>query len=165
MLILSIDPATHAGWALRNGDDVTACGTWDLSIRRDESAGMRLLRFRAKVTEIIEGNKALTLVVFEAARNCAPSMQGALVVQAELQGVLKALLEDLGMQYRGYSPTEIKKRATGKGNASKDAMVAAARAKWPGLNIPDDNTADALWIADLAMRDVGAQGKTQAVPP
>ena len=144
MKILAIDPATKCGWAHVVGQS----GTWDLSVRRDESAGMRLIRFEGKLTELRE-SVGVELVVFEAARNCAPRMQGALVVQSEIQGVLKVWCEKNKIEYRGFSPTEIKKHATGKGNANKDAMIKAAVAKW-GDTIADDNQADALWLLDLA---------------
>lgn len=81
-------------------------------------------------------------------------MQGALVVQSELQGVIKLWCEDNGVNYRGYSPMEVKKHATGKGNASKELMVVSAQAKWPGVDITDDNQADALWILDLAASEL-----------
>lgn len=142
--ILAIDPATHCGWAHSSGPS----GTWDLSIRRDESSGMRLMRLRGKLAEFAA--QGLDLIVFEAARHAAPKMQGALVVQTELQSVIKVYCHDHGIEYRGYSPSEIKKHATGKGNANKDAMLATAREKWPLAGIEDDNQADALWLLDLA---------------
>lgn len=145
MNILAIDPATKCGWAHSTG----ASGTWDLSIRRDESAGMRLIRFRSKLQTML--SCGIELVVYEAARHAAPKMQGALVVQATLQGILTLWCEDNSIEYRGYSPTEIKKHATGKGNANKDAMIAAARERWAGVT--DDNQADALWLLDLATRE------------
>lgn len=147
---LALDPATNCGFAHSCG----VCGTWDLSIRRDESKGMRLLRLRGKLNEIKSG-AGVDLVSFEAARHAAPKMQGALVVQAELQGVIILWCEDNGIEYQGFSPTEIKKHATGKGNAGKADMLAAARAKWTKLSIPDDNTADALWLLDLAQFRLG----------
>ncbi len=145
MKILALDPATRTGWAHSCGQS----GTWDLSIRRDESKGMRLIRLRGKLSEIAAA-VGVDLVVYEAARHAAPKMQGALVVQAELQGVITLWAEDNHIEYVGLSPSEIKKHATGKGNAGKDQMLAAARAKWPGVEIVDDNHADALWILDLA---------------
>lgn len=147
MKILAIDPATKCGWAHTVGQS----GTWDLSIRRDESAGMRLIRFEGKLTEIRE-SVGVQLVVFEAARNCAPNMQGALVVQSEIQGVLKVWCEKNKIEYRGYSPAEIKKHATGKGNANKKAMISAAKIKFGSsiVDDDDDNQADALWLLDLA---------------
>ena len=144
MNILAIDPATRCGWAHCCGQS----GTWDLSIRRDESAGMRLIRFRGKLQEIYE-DVGIDLVVYEAARHAAAKMQGALVVQAELQGVLKAWCEDNRIQYRGVSPASIKRGATGKGNANKEMVLKAAIARWPAVKINDDNQADALWLLEL----------------
>src|SRR5690606_30850313 len=89
-----------------------------------------------------------------------PKMQGALVVQAQLQAIIVAFCEDQGIDYRGYSPSEIKKHATGKGNASKEDMLSAARAKWPQVAIADDNQADALWLLDLANQEYGRAGET-----
>lgn len=146
MKILALDPATKCGWAHSAGPS----GTFDLSIRRDESAGMRLIRLEGKLNEVFSGS-GIDLVVYEAARHAAPKMQSALVIQAMIQGVLVAWCEKKGLQYRGYSPSEIKKHATGKGNASKDQMIAAAKKKFNLTG--DDNEADALWLLDLAKRD------------
>lgn len=143
--ILAIDPATNSGWAHSSGSS----GVWDLSVRRDESAGMRLIRFRGKLNEILD-DVGVDLVVYEAARHAAPKMQGALTVQAMLQGVLVAWCEDHGIEYRGYSPSEIKKHATGKGNANKALMLKTAQENWPSIEIIGDNQADALWLLDLA---------------
>lgn len=112
---------------------------------------MKLIRLRGKLDEI-KASAGVDIVVFEAARNCAPGMQGALVVQAELQGVLKLWCDSCGVDYRGYSPTEIKRHATGKGNANKEAMMEAAAAKFGP--VADDNQADALWLLDLAKKEL-----------
>jgi Holliday junction resolvasome RuvABC endonuclease subunit len=147
--VLALDPATKCGFAHTSGGS----GTWDLSCRRDESGGMRLVRLVSKL-DWIAAAVGVDLVVFEAARHGAPRMAGALVVQAELQGIIKHWCEQKGINYRGYSPTELKRHATGKGNAGKPAMLEAARAKWPGTNIEDDNQADSLWLLDLAMTEL-----------
>ena len=52
-----------------------------------------------------------------------------------------------------FSATEIKKHATGKGNASKPMMIEAARNKL-GYTGADDNEADALWILDLCDKTI-----------
>lgn len=152
--ILAIDPATKCGWAHSCGHS----GTWDLSPKRDESAGMRLIRFRGKLRDILNA-VGVDVVVFEAARHAAPKMQGALVVQAEIQGVLKEWCEDNHIEYTGVSPSEVKKHATGKGNASKPDMVAAAREKFGHVAIVDDNHADALWILDFAIQNFDQEAK------
>lgn len=149
MKILALDPATRCGWAHSDGPS----GTWDLRPRRDESGGMRFLRFLGKLNETL-AQLGIQIVAFEAARHAAPKMQGALVVQAELQGVLKAWCEERGIPYRGYSPSEVKSIATGRGNANKPLVLAAAQRKW-GMVVEDSDQADALWILELTKRDLG----------
>ena len=144
MNILALDPATTTGWAHSSG----VSGVWDLSVRRDESRGMRLIRLNKKLSEIHE-SVGIDLLAFEAARNAGPKMQGALVVQAELQGIIKLYCENNEIDYIGLSPAEIKKHATGKGNANKEAMVKAAHNKFTDIDICDDNHADALHILDF----------------
>lgn len=143
MKILALDPATKMGWAHSSGQ----AGTWNFSVKRDESAGFRLLRLRQALDRTKVG-LGVDCVVFEAARHAGAQMQGALVVQAELQGVIKCWCEENRIMYRGYSPTEIKKFATGKGNANKAAMAEAAAIKWPGIT-GDDNEIDARWLLEL----------------
>jgi len=141
--IFAIDPATHCGWAISR----TVYGCWDLTPKRDESAGMRLIRLRSKLQEIIKSEK-INLVVFE---RPGGRFKGAIIVQSELQGQIKVVCEDLSIDYRAYSSMEMKKYATGKGNAGKPAMIAAAKTK---LGYPkdqnNDNECDALWLLELA---------------
>lgn len=146
MLILALDLATKTGWAVSCGQS----GTWDLSIRRDESSDMRLIRLRGKLNDL-HSALGIEMVAYEAARHAAPGMQGALVTQAEMQGVLKTWCSDRRIPYKGFSPGEIKKHATGKGNSGKDAMAEAARTKL-GVDLAgkDDNEVDAIWLLDMA---------------
>lgn len=148
MRILALDPATACGWAHSSG----ISGTWDLSVRRDESAGMRLVRLSGKLNELLR-TVGVDLVAYEAARNAGPKMQGALVVQASMQGVIVHWCEENGIEYRGYSPSEVKKHATGKGTANKELMLATARERFG--DVADDNQADALWILDLIRKEIG----------
>lgn len=156
--ILALDLATRTGWAHSSGPS----GTWDLSVRRDESGGMRLVRFRGKLNEILQSmggdmyTRGIDLVVFEAPGFVGPGQMAA-AFQSELQGVLKLWCEECGIQYRGYAPTQIKKHATGKGNASKASMILAARAKWPGKEPLISDEADALWLLDLAQKELGVE--------
>lgn len=146
MKILALDPATKCGWAHSSGES----GVWDLSIRKDESGGMRLLRFRAKLREIHE-LIGMDVVMFEAARNL--QYGNAVRVAAQLQAIIETWCTDNNVEYRGYSPTEIKKHATGKGNAGKDAMIAAAEKRFSRESL-DENEADALWLLDLAKKQL-----------
>ena len=138
--ILSLDVATHCGWCTE-----TAHGVWDFSIKKDESSGMRLIRFKSKLSEIVKLEN-IELITFE---RTAGHHKSALIVQAELHGVLKIFCEEHKIEYRAFSAKEIKVHATGKGNAGKPAMVKAAQEKL-GLTTEDDNEADAMWIYDLS---------------
>ena len=139
--ILALDPATHCGYAISRA----LYGVWNLTAKRDESVGMRLIRLRAKLVEVIQSER-INLVVFE---RPGGRFKASIIVQSEIQGQIKTVCEDLKVEYRAYSSTEIKKFATGKGNAGKPAMIKAAKDKldYPGDN---DNEADALWILELA---------------
>lgn len=151
MKILALDPATKTGWAHSSGDSIS--GVWDLSIKRDESGGMRLIKFQSKLQQVYD-LMGIDLVAYEAARFKGPNMGGALVVQSEIQGVLKNFCEERDIEYKGYSSKEIKKHAFG-GNCSKSQMVELACEKWSDVNIVDDNHADALWILSLVKSEYG----------
>lgn len=146
--ILALDPATKCGWAHSSG----ASGTWDLSVKADESSGMRLIRLQAKLLEI-KKTVGVDLVVFEASRNL--QYGNAVRVAAQIQGVVELVCTNECIEYRGYSASEIKKHATGSGGAKKDKMIEAAKKKWPKVEIVDDNHADALWLLDLATSQYG----------
>jgi len=146
--ILSLDPATKCGWAHVSG----VSGTWDLSVKKDESSGMRLIRLRAALADIKE-RLGIDLLVFEASRNS--KFGNAVKIAGQIQGVIEVWCIDNEVDYRGYSPTEIKKHGTGSGNADKPKMMAAAAAKWPKVKLVDDNHADALWLLDLALQEYG----------
>ena len=145
MKILALDIATHCGWAISNG----IYGEWDLRPKRDESSGMRLIRFKSKLKEIIE-TESINLIVFERPGGIH---RGAIIVQSELQGILKEYCEEKKIEYKGYSSMEIKKFATGKGNCKKDLMIEFARKKY-NYQGDNDNEADALHLLNLAKKDL-----------
>ena len=62
-------------------------------------------------------------------------------------GSLVAVLLAGGLSMLGRRRPEL----TGNGNASKEAMVACARKRWPQVTILDDNQADALLLWQMAM--------------
>jgi Holliday junction resolvasome RuvABC endonuclease subunit len=66
---------------------------------------------------------------------------------------LTAWAELRGIPYEGVPVGTIKKYATGKGNANKDAMIDAARSR--GFSPADDNEADAIAILLWAIKTGG----------
>jgi hypothetical protein len=60
-----------------------------------------------------------------------------------------------GVPYQGVPVGTIKLHATGRGNAPKEAMIAAARSR--GFSPVDDNEADAIAILLWAIETQGGQ--------
>jgi len=69
-----------------------------------------------------------------------------------LRAVTWLVANRLGISTEGYQPSEIKRSATMRGNASKDEMIVAAKGRW-GFLPQDDNEADALCLLDLATKN------------
>lgn len=61
-----------------------------------------------------------------------------------------------GIHVIPIGPTSRAKYATGNGNANKKAVLAAVRATFPDHKVPDDNVADALALAGMGLRWLGA---------
>lgn len=142
MNVLALDIATTTGWKTK-----TASGIWDLKPKRGESDGMRVIRFKAKVREVIQLEN-IGLVSYE---RPAGLHKSSIIVASEMIGVLKELCIEMNVQYSCYSATEIKKFATGKGNANKEAMINAAIQL--GYHPQDDNEADAIHLYNLTISD------------
>lgn len=135
--MLALDLGSNTGWALdRNG--VTHSGTVSFKAGRYEGGGMRFLRFQQWLDQMPKPE----VVYFEEVRRHIGT--DAAHVYGGLLGVLTAWCEAQGVPYQGVPVATIKKHATGKGNAKKEAMIAAVVAK--GFAVTDDNEADALSI-------------------
>ncbi len=144
MKILAIDQASDCGWAISK--DIY--GTWDLKTRKDESIGMKLLRFRSKLKEVCDTEK-IDVIVYE---RVAGQFKASIIHAAKLVAIIESYCEEHGIEYKAYSAKEIKSFATGKGNAGKPAMIAAAKEKY-GYDGESDNEADALHILHLAQQE------------
>jgi Holliday junction resolvasome RuvABC endonuclease subunit len=69
-----------------------------------------------------------------------------------LHGILRAVAIDHGSDVHTVTPAELKRWATGRGNASKDDMLTAATEKgWDGW---DHNEADAWLLWRMALEEV-----------
>lgn len=147
MNILSLDIATNTGWKTK-----TSSGTWNFKPNRGESEGMRVVRFKARVKEIIKLEE-INLVAYE---RPAGMHKSSIMVASEMVGVLKDLCIELGVELSCYSAPEIKKFATGKGNANKEAMIKAAQEL--GYTPSDDNEADAIHLYNLTCHDLKIAG-------
>ena len=145
--ILALDLGTHTGWALRSLDGSITSGTEHFKPQRFEGGGMRYLRFKRWLAEIKQSSDGISALYFEEVRrhggvDAAHAYGGFLAT-------LTAWCEHHQIPYQGVPVGTIKKHATGKGNAGKDEMLAAARAR--GFVPADDNEADALALLHWAI--------------
>jgi len=150
MKILAFDFGSRTGWAaLRDGHIESGVQVFDLS--RGESPGMRFIRFRRWLEEL------LTLIgpglcVYEAAHH-----RGGYATEL-LVGMTTRLQEtcaERGIEYTAVHSATLKKFATGSGRADKSAMVKRAAERFPDRRIADDNEADALLLLECARAKFG----------
>ena len=154
MTVLALDLGTKTGWALHGPDRVITSGMNEFRNDRWQGGGMRFLRFKHWLTEIKQMVGGLDAVFVEEVRRHvgvdAAHAYGGFLAQ------VTAWCEHHQIPYEAVPVGTIKRHATGKGNANKDAMIAAARSR--GFDPLDDNEADALALLGWAMehRMVGA---------
>jgi hypothetical protein len=149
--ILALDLGTSTGWALRGYDGLITSGTASFKPGRYDGGGMRYLRFTNWLTEIDRLSGPIEAIWFEEVRRHAGT--DAAHVYGGLMASLTSWGELRGVPYEGVPVGTIKKFLTGQGNASKQAMIAAARDR--GFTPADDNEADAIAILLWAIETQG----------
>jgi len=145
-VVIGIDPGTLCGWAVLDAQGTRlASGFWDLRPRRYEGAGMRFVRLRRHLGELLAGYpEAAVELVYEEVRHHAGT--DAAHIYGGIVAVLQEWCEGAKVPYDAVPVGTVKKHATGKGNADKAAMVAAAASHW--RIEPSEDEADALWVAE-----------------
>ena len=149
--ILALDLGTTTGWALRSRDGLITSGTVSFRPSRYDGGGMRYLRFRGWLEQLAHDAGAIAAIHFEEVRRHAGT--DAAHVYGGLLATLTAWAETAGVAYQGVPVGTIKRHATGKGNAKKDARMASARAR--GFSHADANEADAIAILHCAIETNG----------
>jgi crossover junction endodeoxyribonuclease RuvC len=148
---LALDLGTTAGFGMSPSKGVIVSGSWDLRPKKYEGAGRRYVRFREQLDRM-HAKTPIDIIWFEAVRRHLGT--DAAHVYGGLMATLEAWCEDNGVPYEGVPVQTIKKFWTGKGNASKQEMM--ARALQRGHNPIDDNECDA--VALLVFKDPDAEG-------
>ncbi len=141
--LLALDLGTTLGWALALPDGTRTSGVQGFQPRRFEGGGMRYVRFRGWLSEIHQNTRPMigTIRFEEVMRHAGTT---AAHVYGGFLSHLQAWCDVESVPYAGVPVGAIKKFATGKGNAKKDAMIEAARRR--GFDPADDNEADAIAI-------------------
>ena len=143
--IVALDLGSATGYAFGCDGKVLGYGVCQFRPGRFEGGGMRFVRFSKFLEDSYEANKP-DVVYFEEVRRHLG------VDAAHLYGGFLAVLsqwaEAHSVPYSGVPVGTIKRHATGKGNADKQAMIDAMAAK--GFPRLDDNAADALALLHWA---------------
>lgn len=142
--LLALDLGTTTGFVAGTVDHHVS-GIWQLKPTRFESAGMRFVKFRQKLVDL-SAHYDIGFVVYEEVQRHVATY--AAHVYGGLLGQLQVWCEEQRINYQGVGVGTIKKFATGKGNAKKDAMIAAVRDRWK-YETDDDNEADAIALFRL----------------
>lgn len=107
---------------------------------------MRFLRLRNYLSRV----NADVIVYEEVRRHLGTD---AAHIYGGIIGEIGSWCEDRERPYTGIPVGTVKKHATGRGNASKADMLAAAIANFgQGVRLPDQ--ADALWILDCGLAEL-----------
>ena len=157
MRILALDLGGKTGWAIHLPGLGVESGVQTFGVQRGESAGMRFLRFRTWFRRMLKDVDP-DLVVYE-----QPHLRGGAATDL-LVGFSTRVQEACACREIEYAPVHsrtLKSHATGRGNASKAAMIDAARARWPDQVVESDDQADALLALSWGLEEFGvSEGAT-----
>ena len=149
--LLALDLGTNTGWAMRGHDGLITTGTASFKPGRYDGGGMRYLRFTNWLTELDRLSGPISAIWFEEVRRHAAT--DAAHIYGGLLATLASWCEESGIPYQGVPVGTIKRHVTGKGNAGKQAVIEAVRAR--GFSPADDNEADAIAILLWAIETKG----------
>lgn len=149
--VLCLDLGTKSGWALRSSDRVVSSGTAEFKHDRYQGGGMRFLKFKQWMNQMLAAVDQIDAIYFEEVRRHlgvdAAHAYGGFLAH------LTAWCEQHGIAYEGVPVGTIKRHVTGKGNANKAKVIQAVRQL--GYYPTDDNEADALallhWVIDTRL--------------
>ena len=145
MRIVALDLSlTATGVAVHDAEYVT--GKVSTHTIKPTTRGFeRIDRVRGEVLDFVADTD---VVVIEGYAFMAKAQAGTREI-AELGGVIRMSLYDLGISWVDVPPASLKQYATGKGNADK-ATVLVEAVKRLGYMGSDNNVADALWLLEMA---------------
>jgi crossover junction endodeoxyribonuclease RuvC len=155
--ILALDLGTNTGWALyqqkAHGAGYTVLsGTIDLRGNRFQGGGMRFLNFQ-RWLEHLRKQVNLDVVYFEEVRRHLGT--DAAHIYGGFLAILTAWCEAYELPCQGVHLASIKKHITGKGNASKQEVINAIKAK--GYQPQNHDEADALALLELMIHKPNKQ--------
>ena len=141
MTHLALDLGAATGWCVGTLASHIS-GEWSMKGGRFEGGGMRFVHMRRYLNDIHAGYPDLARVYYEEVRRHAGV--SASHAYGGYLATLTAWCEDKEIPYSGLPVGSIKSYWTGKGNASKEMMIAECEDR--GYAPKTDNIADAIAI-------------------
>ena len=157
MIVVGLDPSlTGTGVAVIDTDDVLTitCDTIGSKGHRDDKWTDRWGRI-TNLADTIAGAVPDGAVVAVEAPSYGQARQGGVHDRAGLWWALYGRLTETGHDIHPVPPATRARYAAGKGNAGKDAVLAAAVRRYPQAPIVDNNQADAVVLAAYLARTLG----------
>lgn len=177
--VVGLDLGTNCGiaWSdIKPGDvwedAVIVAGQLNLALGQYDTGPLRHIRLKQFLSVLAPDLIAFEDVKFTPDKGTFGGKGVGIIVArvssaAELLGGFKITLatwaEENGVPAHGYAIGQIKKYATGKGSANKEAMITAANEKYGvSLSVDDykstgaDNIADAMHVCAMAINEYGA---------
>lgn len=153
MKILAVDPGMSCAYAASAGQ----FGKWDFSRASGDPEGLPLVLFYKRLYLFV-GQHEIEVLAYEKVFQMQSQKKGR-GVQYGWETVMLMVAAEYRLELKSYWPSNLKKRATGKGNADKDQMRAQFIAdhgpliEERGIDVDDHDLVDALWILFLARQD------------
>jgi len=121
---------------------------WTERLRVTAPAGFRFSRLRRIKDAVMEHAHGADLVVVEGPSFASKSgSQTGHHERAGLWWFVMDAVDAAGLRWIEVPPASLKKYATGRGNAGKDEVLAAAVRRFPAIEVRGNDEADALWLA------------------
>ena len=147
MKIYGVDASLMSTGIAKTNDLVTDNVTTK-SIQSKKKGVERLVEIRQEVfKEVMYGN----LVVIESYAFSRPNQAHQI---GELGGVLRVMFYETNLKVLEVAPTQLKKFATGKHNASKEEIAVAAYKKW-GIECRTNDETDAAVLVYIGLAYMG----------
>jgi len=150
---LGVDASLSAFGVATLTDGVASVRTIKTDGHNDDPLEVRRARLRRIADEIIAEGLAADVVVIE-----QPAYAQSVGKTHDRSGLWWLIVDELLPRVPHLievSPQTVKKYATGKGNAGKAAVIVQVTKRYPGVEVADDNQADALVLAAIGARLAG----------
>lgn len=159
-VVIGFDLGKAFGWSvIQTNGTVQEYGTsYPEKGESSNEIGVALNRFYKEVRRLLAANEPDLVVIAWEYVQFNRGRGGK--YNDEMRGVLRLLCERRGIPYLEVGVPALKRFATGKGNAKKDEMRAAAGSRM--MNPPEDeNAVDALWVGWWALDTIKNEGLLQ----